>query len=197
MPWGLSLYTASAEPLGVDEAKAHLRVAADVTDEDAHIQSLVRAARELIEKHTGKALLTQTWELRLDAFPACGEIRLPRPPLASVSSITYVDTAGSSQTWSSAEYQVDIYEEPGRIRPAYGYNWPSTRSQMNAVTVRYVAGYATAGDARLEPYRAAIKILVAEMYESREPIVTGTIVNDLPVLGRLLAPVTCYHEYAF
>ena len=195
MAWGLSLYTASEEPLGVDEAKDHLRVAADITDENAYIQSLVYAARQHVEQRTGKALLTQTWELRLDRFPC--EIRLPRPPLQSVTSIKYVDTNGTEQTLATTEYQVDAYEEPARIREAYSKTWPTTRGQMNAVTIRYVAGFTAIGDPRLEPYRAAIKLLVAEMYEHREPVVTGTIVNALPVLDRLLAPVTCYWEFNY
>jgi hypothetical protein len=37
---------------------------------------------------------------------------------------------------------VDINEEPGRVYLAYGESWPSTQDIRNAVTIRFVAGYA-------------------------------------------------------
>ena len=59
-----------AEPVHLDDAKLHLRV--EVTDDDALIRTLIVAARNHAEIFTGRALVTQTWDLKLDAFPACG-----------------------------------------------------------------------------------------------------------------------------
>lgn len=130
-----------AEPISLAEAKAHLRETTAAND--SLITALIAAAREYAETFTGRALVTRTLDLRLDDWPATGSIWLPRAPLRSVSSITYVDTAGDTQTWSSSLYTVDLYSQPGRIEPAYGETWPSVRDQMNAVKVRFICGYAT------------------------------------------------------
>ena len=73
----------ASEPLALADAKAHCRV--DHTDDDALITALIVAAREQAEHETGRALVTQTWELVHDAFPEAFVLR--KPPVASVTSI--------------------------------------------------------------------------------------------------------------
>ncbi len=134
----LKLITApSVEPVSLVEAKAYLSVETD--DDNVMISSFIVSAREQAEEIMRRALITQTWELVLDCFPV--EFMVPLPNLQSVTSIKYIDGAGTEQTLSGTLYQVDIDGEPGRIVPAYGCAWPITRSQINAVRVRYVAGY--------------------------------------------------------
>ena len=96
------------------EAKAFAKV--DVTDDDSLIDALITAARQLVETEQNRQLMPATYELTLDEFPSSSNcpIELPRPPLQSVSSITYVDTAGATQTWSSDDYQVDTKGIVGR-----------------------------------------------------------------------------------
>jgi uncharacterized phiE125 gp8 family phage protein len=129
----------SAEPVTLDEAKAQLRQ--NVDDDDAAIIRRIRAAREWAETIVGRAIPAQTFELAFDAFP-CQRLRLPRPPLVRVDWLKYVDTAGATQTLDAAKYQVSTSREPGEIVPAYGDTWPTTRAQLDALTVRFVAGWA-------------------------------------------------------
>ena len=103
----------SVEPLTTAEAKAHLRV--DGTAEDAYIDECVTDARGTIEELTGRALITQTWDLWLDGWPAFGVITLPRPPLQSVTSVVYYDTDDTEATLSSANYLVDADSHLGRV----------------------------------------------------------------------------------
>lgn len=164
----LTLNTApTSEPVAVEDLQAH-SVIATGTDDDL-ISDMIATAREQIEDETGRALMTQTWVLKLDGFPDEDVIYMPRPPLASVTSIAYVDTNGDSQTWSSAEYDVDISSKvrKGRITPAYGYSWPSTRDEMGSVTITYVAGYGAAS-AVPRQLKQALMLLVGAMYEHRE-----------------------------
>lgn len=122
------------------EAKAWLRLTD--TQEDTKVASLVRAATDLVETICRRDFVQRTRALRLPCFPA-GAIVLPRPPLRSVTSVAYVDTAGDLQTWAASNYQVDAYAEPGTVRPVYGVSWPATKpSTDNAVTVTYKSGYA-------------------------------------------------------
>lgn len=58
------------EPLTLAEAKAHLRV--DFVEDDTLISALIVAARQRAEVITRRALITQSWQLVLDAFPVPG-----------------------------------------------------------------------------------------------------------------------------
>lgn len=113
------------------------------TTTDSMLSMFITAARQQVENLTRRALITQMWELYLDQFPVW-ELFLPKPVLQSVTSITYVDSNGVTQTLAADQYTVDIVSEPGRITPAYGVVWPSTRWQTNSVCIRFVAGYGAA-----------------------------------------------------
>lgn len=177
----LKLITAPAtEPVTASEAKSHLRV--DTTADDTLIGTLITAARQHVENHLRRALITQTWELVMDAFPAGDVIRLPRPPLVSVTSIKYTDVAGSESTFSSAAYVVDTDSTKGRVVLKSGETWPSdTLAAANGVRVRYVAGYGEAS-AVPRPIRQAILLLIGTLYENRESVLVaqGVTVAQLP-----------------
>lgn len=182
MSWSLEVTSApGAEPLSTAEAKAHLRVDSAFTDDDAIIDAQVEAARNYAEAFTRRAFITQTLVLWLDAFPpGNGEIILPRPPLQSVTSISYTDVDGNAQTFASSKYIVDGKREPARITPAWNVDWPDTRAIINAVSVTYVAGYGNAASDVPEAIIRAIAFLVGHLYENRESVVTGTIAIALP-----------------
>lgn len=177
---GLSLVTApSVEPITTTEAKLHLRV--DHADEDALIGGLVTAAREWCEGFQGRAYVTQTWDYTLDSFPGGdGRIEIPKPPLQSITSVSYVDADGATQTVSSSDYTVDTAGIVGSVVPAYGESWPTTRAIPNAVTIRFVAGYGSAADVP-ETAKAAMKLMLGTYYMSREQAVIGTITAQLPM----------------
>jgi uncharacterized phiE125 gp8 family phage protein len=181
----LSLVTApELEPVSLDAAKTYLHV--DVDDENGLIQELIVAAREHAETYTRRALITQTWDLKLDAFPCSDSgIWLPKPPVISVSSITYVDTNGVTQTWSSSLYETDFPSGPkavkARVQPAYGQYYPITRvGVFNAVTVRFVCGYGAAEESVPSSIKTAMLVLIAHWYAHREPVVVGSTANEIP-----------------
>ena len=130
----------TAEPLSLAEAKQHLRLEG-YADEDTAVAGHIAAATADVETFTTRQIVTATWALTLDYFPY--EIELPHPPLQSVSSITYVDMDGDTQTVDSDDYTVIKTGLVGRVVEAYEASWPSTRDVPDAVTVTYVAGYAT------------------------------------------------------
>ena len=174
LPYTLSIVTEpSAEPLTLAEAKLHVRE--DQADNDSLIRSLIAAARQHVEAFTGRALMPQTWDVSLDEFPA-GSIWLPKAPLVSVTSVSYLDVAGDSQVWSTANYSVHApagdRAQQGRVSPNYSVFYPVTLPVPNAVTVRFVAGYASA--ARVpEAIKSAMKLLIGHWYGSREAVVYG------------------------
>lgn len=91
----------TVEPVSLDEAKLHLKV--DSADDNALITALIKTARQLAEKETKRALITQTLQMYLDSAPA--EIEIPRPPLQSVVSIKAISATESSVDETSAKDQ--------------------------------------------------------------------------------------------
>ena len=175
----LSLITApSEEPITVAEAKASPPLRVAVATDDTDIGTLITTARKLAETYSLHALVTQTWELVLDGFPT-GGIVVPMPPLQSVTSIKYIDTDGTQQTLDPLEYSVDDDSIPGLIVPAYGETWPSTRDEVNAVRVRFVAGFGAAA-AVPEDIKSWIKIMVGTMYDNPQALVVGQTVAAIP-----------------
>ena len=180
----LKLITApAAEPVDLTLAKAHCRITD--SQQDALVTLAIESARQAVDGQNGvlgRALITQTWELVMDAFPAGDVIRLPRPPLVSVTSIKYTDVAGSESTFSSAAYVVDTDSTKGRVVLKSGESWPSdTLAAANGVRVRYVAGYGSAA-AVPNPIRQAVLLLIGTLYENRESVLVaqGVTVAQLP-----------------
>jgi len=161
----------ASEPLTLAEAKLHCRV--DGNDDDALITALIVAAREQAEHETGRALITQTWELVHDQFPEACVLR--KAPIQSVTSVKYLDDAtGAQQTLDPADYLLDKDSEPGYVVPAYGKAWPATWPVPNAVRVRYVCGYGLAAAVPVA-IKQWMLLAIGTMYAQRETFVTGQI----------------------
>lgn len=199
MGYGLALHTApTSEPVSLEEAKKQTETVG-MTHHDQHLLSLVTAARGYIERRLNRQLMTATWDLSLDRFPCSSEpLLIPYAPLVSITSITYLDSAGDSQTWSSSSYRVSTSREPGRVVPVFGQLYPATYPTTDSVVVRFVAGYGEATSVP-EGIKQAIKLLVSHWFEERSPV--GTVGREIAFsLESLLAnygygdEFTCYGE---
>jgi len=182
------------EPVVLVDQKAHSRV--EVSTDDALITALIVAAREKLEELTGRAFLTQTWEFRFDEFPwGDAPFVLRRPPLQSVTSITFVDEQGVVQTLAANLYQVDSESVPALIIPAVGETWPDIEDEaINPVVVTVVLGYLDADFPK--QLELAIKQLVGHWYEQRESVefAFGGQFSEIPMtvqylIGSLRMPV--------
>lgn len=166
----------SAEPITLAEARLHLKVdvgAGGTSADDSLIQSWITSARIEAETWTERSIPAQTWLLTLDRFPLYDgsgprvgsdlgvgawefleprRIRLPRPPLVQVNSLTYYDFNQTLQTvkiGTLAELAADdtilaiwsTAREPGTIEPAYGQTWPIALYQADSISVNYTAGW--------------------------------------------------------
>lgn len=169
----------AAEPVSVAEVRAWLDIGSEVAD--STLTSLIAAARQDIDGAAGwlgRALVTQTWQLRMDRFP-CGEIRLPLRPLQSVDSVVYADVDGVDQTISADDYAVET-GEAALLLPAYGKSWPAARCFPGSVRVTYVAGYGAAADVP-EPIRQAIALQVGHLrsLSGRDPLLRRETVDGV------------------
>ncbi len=132
------------EPVTLDQIKADASLFG--TRDDSRIESvLIPATRGQAESITGRALITQTWELVLDDFPL-EEIRIWKAPVQSITSVKYYDTNGTLTTLAADQYVLDADTPPAWLLPAEGVSWPSTHDAANSVIIRFVAGYGDSAD---------------------------------------------------
>lgn len=181
----------SPEPVSLAEAKAHLRV--DVADDDTLIGTLITAARQHVEAVTGRALMPQTWEYYIDAFPADGgAVEIPIAPLTGITKVSFADpTTGAFSDATLTDYQVDMpageRAQRGTVVPKTGKTWPSDVStQPNSARFTFTAGYADAASVPAA-LKAAILLLVGDLYANREARMPGSVADN-PTVDRLLFP---------
>lgn len=180
-----SLLTPPAtEPVALADVKLHARI--DTDADDSLVAGFITAARQWVEQYTGRAIINQTWQLALDAWPAVAEewwdgvrdgpigglnratfVTLPRPPLVSVTSVQVFDNTDTGTVWTSANYFVDTVRQPGRLALRLGSTWPVPTRITNGIIITYVAGYGSDGTYVPEPIKTAIRQLVTHWYEHR------------------------------
>lgn len=176
----------AAEPIvDLDEVREHLRV--DHSDDDAYITALIGAASTAVAERTERTIGLRTWELRLDSkdvLYGC-DVRLPGPPLVEVTSASYRDADGISQTYATTDYRVFGINAPhgGGLRMLTGALWPSLQCGPEALTIRYRAGYAEVP----EDIRHAVLLIIGQLYASRGELVKSDLMED-PGIKALLAP---------
>jgi len=187
----------AVEPVDAD-AIAKLDLKVDASDEDGLIDILLQAARETVEMRTGRSLITQSREIKLDYFPKCDTIRVPFGPLQTVV-VKYYDTTDTEVTLASSNYWVDTHSDVPRI--VIKTSWPSTYDRPNAVKVEYTAGYGNAGSNVPAPLRKAVLLLLGHFYENRQNVIvsgspTGAL--ELPYSAEvLMAPYVVEHDITY
>lgn len=180
----LKLITAAASyPVTTAEARARLRI--DHYDDDDDIASMIAAATAHAEQFTGRAFIDQTWDYYLDAFPASGAIQIPKPPLIGIEGVFSRDSAGTETQIAAAGYLVDSATAQARLALIFGGTWPTIDSIVNAVRIRFRAGYVdydsspAAGEVPAD-IKNAILMIVGTLYAHRETIVIGQSAVALP-----------------
>lgn len=124
------------EPVGLIEAKLHLRV--DHNEDDSLIESLIVAARTYIENYLCTSLIQQGKVAYFDSIPG-RTIKLPYGPVQFIESIMYYDEQDTENEVDSANY----YLAPGdtvSLFPKKSWGITSLRGP-GAVQVYYEAGY--------------------------------------------------------
>ena len=176
----------TSKPVTLQEAKDHLRV--DVVDDDALITAQIEAATAWVEEYTGRQLVTATWLLTLDRFPRWDRpIILPRPPAISVTSVAYTLSDETTATVTATDYVLDNKDDLDRHRIVLkdAFTWPTDVRDYAGVRVTYTTGYGDADDVP-DVFKTAILLVVGTLYETRESLIVGTIVAQVPTLEALL-----------
>ena len=169
--------------------------------EDDLLTGLIQTAREHVEDITRRALLTQTWDYFLPAWPNANFFKVPFGNLQNSAGvepiISYKNTAGAVTTLTAGtDYLVELNDDKcGMIVLPYGKPWPSTTLYpSNPITVRIVCGWTTAA---LIPakIKSACKLICAKLYEGRGEDVLGQTVSEDKIVQRLLASARLWEEF--
>lgn len=176
-------------PVSLAEVKNHLRVDHDA--DDLLIQTYIKAATAFVEGpggFLGRALCEQTWDLVIDEFPA-DAIQIPLPPLIEIVHIKYDDGNGDELTLDLGDVTIDTDSEPGWI--IHGGAWPSNLyNGVNAVRVRFIAGYSSGASPEVsevpENIKVALLLHIGSMYAHREDVIVGQAVSAMPRSSEML-----------
>lgn len=176
--------------VSLDDAALTLRIDADVLPAvSAQLSLMIAAITQEAEHAVGRAFINRPMRVTLDAFP--NAIRLDKVPVASVTSVKYIDADGMLQTLDPLDYIVDAVSAPGWIVPGVGKSWPATQARINAVNVDYIAGYGAEGSAVPECAKQYILSKLDTQYEP-ESGANITVTKDVEYLDRLLDPLRVF-----
>lgn len=161
-------------PVTLAEAKAQSRVT--FVEDDDILNRYIAGATLHVEEMLQRKLITQTWKMFLDSWPA--EITTLFGDLQSVTHVKYTDEDESQSTLDSSTYLVDTDSVPGRIILKSDESWPTDAlSPKNPIEIQFVTGYGDAASDIPQDIRDAILILISDKYTYRESYVTNNKMN--------------------
>jgi len=175
----------AAEPCTLAEAKNFLRVEHD--DDDAVIASLIASARGQVEALTRRALLTQTWRLTLDRWPARGRIAPRLAPLRSVCAARIFDAGGEATELDVDRFVVDAATNTIAAPP---WSLPMPGRDVAGIELDVIAGFGDDASDVPDVLRHALRTLVAHWYDHRGLTAIGQSVAMLP--GSVNAMIASY-----
>lgn len=179
---------ASTEPVTLSEVKTYLRIDHDHED-DLISDIIIPSVRQFCEQQTRRAFIQQTWTKTLPDFPCGRRIYLDRPPLSSVTSVTYYDEDGASQTLASSRYAVNTDNEPGFIQLDSNQSWPVVDDDSQpGVTITYVAGYGSAASDVPAALKQAQLYIINHWWRNRDmvDVSVGGTVSEVPFTANVI-----------
>jgi len=170
----------AVEPVTAQELRDFLREsAAGLPDDQA--EAFITEARQLIEDFYNVAMIDQTWFVAADTFGADvrnPEMELPRWPLKTVEDFKVYDPDGTATDVDvSANFNVDVYSMPGRIRLKQSGTLTGPYRDQNAIEIEYTCGYGAASENIPAPIVRAVKQLAAMLYNNRGDCSTDELMN--------------------
>lgn len=171
------------------ELKRHLVIEHD--EDDLLLDAALAGALAMVDVpdgRLGRALVTQRWQFRWDAFPdAETEWRLRWMPVVTDPApvLTYLDANGASQPLATTVWRIDTDDEGPVITLKDGQDWPETAEAPDAVRLEISLGYGAAASVPAG-IRAAILMAAADLYRFRDSGAATAAASD--VVDRWLMP---------
>ena len=174
-------------PLSLAEVKLHVGVVDTDDTQDEKLLMLLLAVTTSCERYVRRSFIDTTWTMFLDHFPGrplpwwsgvrqmanteltdlTEPIKIPRPPLGSIVSITAHLEDGTTTVVPSTDYVVDTASEPGRVALKSGKSWPTGALRViNGVEVEFIAGWGPTSVDVPTPIRQAILLSISYLRDN-------------------------------
>lgn len=155
------------EPVSLSEAKNYLRV--EHEDDDALIGELITAARVQVEQAARRALITQSWRIVKDHWPASGWIVSPVNPLQAIDAARVHPREGAAFGLDLDAFTLNAAAAPAIIAFERGVVKQPGRA-TGGIEIDVTAGYGDEAADVPAPLHQAIRFLLARNYEQRDRV---------------------------
>lgn len=168
---------AATEPLTLAEVKTFLRIT--TTDYDDILTPLIKTARQLCEKITGRDMINKTWVTYLDNF-SCGfypnnfypfsynsdySIGLLKSKLQSITSLEYyIDDVLT--TFDATKYYITDEADYAAIYLKKNQSFPSIDDRRQAVKITFVSGYGVDAASVPEALKEGMKFHISALFDN-------------------------------
>ena len=147
---------------------------------------LIAGSRIHVEAQTRRGLITQSWRLVRDGWPADGRIAVRPAPLRSVAAARYYDETNATHAIDASAFVVDIASSQLAFAP---WSVPAPGRDVAGIEIDVTVGYGDAASAIPEALRQAVRMLIAHWYENRGLIAIGQQIAVMPAAtAALIAP---------
>jgi uncharacterized phiE125 gp8 family phage protein len=175
---------ATSTAVTLTEVKSHLKITA--SSEDTYLTNLISVATEMVQNYTGQILIDSTIDLYIPYF--LNRIDINRTPVTRITHVKYYDSSNSQQTVNSSNYidtisksdSLDQSPISAFILPAKNFTYPDTYPRMDAVEIRFEAGYEN-NDSVPMAIKQAMFLIIGQLYLNRTDMV-----YKMPVLSEYL-----------
>ena len=150
----------ATEPVTATEAKLFCKVTG--ATEDDLFTILIKAARQSLEKYTGRSFGSKTLHAFWLQYPSDYLFELPYGPVSSVDHVYYIDEEGTEE---EAVLNEDywVYGDTEAVVKMTQY-WSTGLKKTNSVRIEYTAGYGTTG---CDTLPSALKLAILKEIESQ------------------------------
>lgn len=152
-----------AEPISMDDARAHLRV--DGGADASLIQGNIVAAREWAEDYTGLILTRREITESIDRLSAQTRLRAWPVVADEPVALTFRGRDGEEQVISGATVRAST--RPATLYPAPGAQWPAPSGIVGAIEAMFTAGFGDPADIPAT-VRQAMLVMLTAFYDGRE-----------------------------
>lgn len=171
-------YDSVTEPITLAEAKNFLRVTSSADDD--YIGHIISTARGVVEKLTGRALVTQTVTYGFKRFPIVyKQMHLPIGKTTAITSVSYRNITDGNTTVPSDQYFLDNKAD------GVSYIGFNETFSMPTIDIDYelpieVVATCTVTDI-LPALKQAMYLMIGNYYEMRVPISLGSAPFKVPL----------------
>lgn len=175
----------SIEVLALAVARSQTKRDIDDLSNDADLQDFIDSAVSYVEAYTGVKLAPQTLKLRAWGFED-HTFQLPVAPVSAVTSITYVDPDGATQTLDPSYYVTGLYGLSPTISRAHDKCWPAHQCGLGNITIEVECGYPNGGVPKA--INQALRLMIGDWDQNRQSTDAGRVTAiEMVAVDTLLA----------